>query len=149
MAKGRPLEVEQELIEAFRHSRMASEYLVRVLPSAIWRMPPPDGRGHTIAAIIAHMQSVRRPFARMGGARPGPPALEKQRVTPEEACRALRQSTDDLARLFEGAFAARHAPRERPASPGNRHARVSDAARPPSRPDLHARARIGPRVQRR
>jgi uncharacterized damage-inducible protein DinB len=109
MAKGRPLEVEQELLDAFRHSGRANEYLVCVLPSAIWRVTPPAGRGRTIAAIVAHMQSVRRTFARMGGARPGPPALEKQRVTPDEASRALRQSTDDLARLFEAAFAARRA----------------------------------------
>lgn len=60
MARGRPLDVEQELIEAFRQSGIASEYLVGVLPVAIWRVTPPGGRGRTIAAIIAHMQSVRR-----------------------------------------------------------------------------------------
>ena len=105
MARGRPLEVEQELIEAFRRSGQASEYLIRVLPDAIWRLPPP--RGRTIAAIVAHMQSLRRTFARTGGARPGPPALDRQRATREEACRALHQSTDVLARLFETALAAR------------------------------------------
>ena len=109
MARGRPLEVEQELIEAFRRSGLASEYLVSILPNAIWRLPPPTGRGRTIAAIVAHMQSLRRTFARMGGARPGSPALDRQRVTRDEARRALRQSTDDLARLFESAFAERHA----------------------------------------
>jgi len=109
MARGRPLELKQELIEAFRHSGLACEYLVSILPNAIWRLPPPTGRGRTIAAIVAHMQSLRRTFARMGGARPGSPALDKHRVTRDEARRALRQSTDDLARLFESAFAERHA----------------------------------------
>ncbi len=109
MARGRPLEMEQELIEAFRRSGLASEYLVSILPIAMWRLPPPTGRGRTIAAIVAHMQSVRRTFARMGGARPGPPALDRQRVTRDEACRALRQSTDDLAGLFESALAERQA----------------------------------------
>jgi hypothetical protein len=33
--------------------------------------------------------------------------LDRQHVTSEEACRALRQSTDDLAGLFESALAAR------------------------------------------
>ncbi|MGH7555377.1 MAG: DinB family protein [Longimicrobiales bacterium] len=107
MARGRPLEVEQELIEAFRHGGLVNEYLASVLPVAIWRLTPPGGRGRSIAAILAHMQGVRRTFARMGGARPGPPALDRQRVTPKEACRALRQSTEDLARLFESAFASR------------------------------------------
>ena len=90
MARGRPLEVDHELIEAFRRSGMASAYLARVLPAAIWRSTPPGGRGRSIAAIIAHMQGVRRTFARMGGARPGPPALDKMRVTAAEAARALQ-----------------------------------------------------------
>ena len=109
MARGRPLEVEQELIEAFRRSGLVTEYLVGVLPDAIWHLPPPGGRARTIAAIVAHMQSVRRTFARMGGARPGPPALERRQATPQEACGALRQSTDELARLFASALAARQA----------------------------------------
>jgi uncharacterized damage-inducible protein DinB len=106
MARGRPLEVERELLEAFRHCGQVSEYLVRVLPAGIWRAPPPGGRGRTIAAIVAHMQSVRRTFARMGGARPGPPSLDRNRSTQAEARRALRHSTDDLARLFEKSLAA-------------------------------------------
>jgi hypothetical protein len=60
MARGRPLEVEQELLEAFRRSGRVSEYLVRVLPARIWRAAPPAGRGRSIAAIVAHMQSIRR-----------------------------------------------------------------------------------------
>src|SRR5262245_47359018 len=109
MVRGRPLEVEQELLEAFRRSGRVSEYLVRVLPARIWRAAPPAGRGRSIAAIVAHMQGVRRTFARMGGARPGPPSLDRMRSSQAQARRALRQSTDDLARMFEGALAARQA----------------------------------------
>jgi uncharacterized damage-inducible protein DinB len=104
MAKGRPLEVDLELLEAFRQSGLASEYLIGALPARIWRADPPGGRGRTIAAIVAHMQSVRRTFARMGGARP--PRLDRRHATPAQARRALRRSTDDLARLFESAVAA-------------------------------------------
>jgi uncharacterized damage-inducible protein DinB len=107
MTKGRPLEVERELLEAFRQSGLVSEYLVNVLPAALWRTAPPSGRGRSMAAIVAHIQSVRRTFARMGGARPGPPSLDRNRSTPVQARRALRQSTEDLARLFETALAAR------------------------------------------
>jgi uncharacterized damage-inducible protein DinB len=89
---------------------------VGILPDTIWRLPPPGGRGRTIAAIVAHMQSVRRTFARMAGARPGPPVLDKQLVASDAACRALRQSTDELTRLFETAL-------------GNRQARVSGMPR--------------------
>jgi uncharacterized damage-inducible protein DinB len=107
MAKGRPLEVERELLEEFARNGLVNEYLVSVLPDAIWRTPPPGGRGRTIAAIVAHMQSVRRTFARMGGARPGPPSLDRLTMTRAQAQRALRQSTIDLAALFEAAIAAR------------------------------------------
>ena len=109
MARGRPLEVEEELLEAFRRSGRVSEYLVRVLPVRIWRADPPGGRGRSIAAIVAHMQSVRRTFARMGGAQPGPPSLDRRTMTPAQARRALLQSTDDLARLFEEALRSRQA----------------------------------------
>ena len=109
MPKGRPLDVERELLESFRQCGLVNEYLVSVLPAALWRAAPPAGRGRSIAAIVAHMQSVRRTFARMGGARPGPPSLDRQRSTPAQARRALRQSTEDLAHLFESAIVARQA----------------------------------------
>jgi len=107
MGKKRPLDVEQELIEAFRQSGLVNEYLVKVLPTGLWRMKPQSGRGRSIAAIVAHMQGVRRTFARMGGGRPGPPSLDSNGSTPLGARRALHQSTEDLARLFETALAAR------------------------------------------
>jgi uncharacterized damage-inducible protein DinB len=109
MAKGRPLEVERELLEAFAQSALATEYLVQVLPTALWRTPPPSGRGRSISAIVAHIQSVRRMFARMGGARPGPPSLDRNRSTAVQARRALRQSTEDLSHLFETALDGRQA----------------------------------------
>ena len=109
MAKGRPLDVEHELVEAFTQNGLVTEYLVKILPTDLWRLDPPSGRGRSIAAIVAHMQSVRRTFARMGGARPGPPPLDRNASTPLQAQKALHQSTEDLARLFEAAFAARQA----------------------------------------
>ena len=54
MPRGRPLEVARELLEAFVRNGRATEYLVNVLPSSIWRTPPPNGRGRTIAGIVAH-----------------------------------------------------------------------------------------------
>jgi hypothetical protein len=112
------LDVERELLDAFAHNGRVNEYLVSVVPDGIWRMPPPSGRGRSIAAIVAHMQSVRRTFARMGGARPGSPSLDRNRVTREQARRALHRSTDDLAALFRDAIAERRrASRECPGAP--------------------------------
>ena len=45
MPRGRPLDVEQELLEAFRHSGRVNEYLVSVLPASLWLAAPPPGRG--------------------------------------------------------------------------------------------------------
>jgi uncharacterized damage-inducible protein DinB len=109
MPKGRPLDVGHELVEAFMQNGLVNEYLINILPAALWRLDPPSRRGRSIAAIVAHMQSVRRTFARMGGARPGPPSLDRNASTPLQAQKALHQSTEDLARLFETAFAARQA----------------------------------------
>jgi uncharacterized damage-inducible protein DinB len=99
--------VERELLDAFRQSGLVGEYLVGVLPKALWQAPSPSGRGRSIAAIVAHMQGVRRTFARMGGANPGPPSLDRRRSTPAQAQRALRASTEVLTRQFEAALAAR------------------------------------------
>src|SRR4029453_4177222 len=120
MPKGRPLDVERELLEEFERNGLVNEYLVGVLPDAIWRLPPPGGRGRTIAAIVAHIQSVRRTFARLGGARPGPPSLDRLTVTKAQAQRALRQSTTEFLSLFEAALGAREAPgKGRPGRPRN------------------------------
>ncbi|HEY6867964.1 MAG TPA: DinB family protein [Candidatus Eisenbacteria bacterium] len=109
MARGRPLDVENELLEAFRHSGRVSEHLIAILPPALWRAEPPSGRGRSIAAIVAHMQGVRRMFARMGGARPDPPSLDRRTVTMPQARKAIHQSTEQLAGLFEAALRARQA----------------------------------------
>jgi uncharacterized damage-inducible protein DinB len=109
MVRGRPLDVEKELLEAFAHNGQVNEYLVSVIPDTVWRALPQSGRGRSIAAIVAHMQGVRRTFARMGGLKPGPPALDRKRVTQAQARRALRQSTTDLITLFEEGIASRHA----------------------------------------
>jgi uncharacterized damage-inducible protein DinB len=45
----------------------------------------------------------------MGGAQPGPPSLGRRTVTQAQARRALEQSTEDLARLFESALQSRQA----------------------------------------
>ena len=109
MPRGQPLELESELLEVFRQNGLVNEYLVGALPSSLWQANPPGGRGRSIAAIVAHMQSVRRMFARTGGARPGPSPLDRVRSTPLQAQRALRESTDVLADLFETAIAGRQA----------------------------------------
>ena len=104
MAIGRPLDIPAELLEAFRHSGAVTEYLVSILPNGVWRVDPPSGRGRSIAAIVAHIQSVRRTFARMGGARPAGASLDRRRVTRAQAQAAISASTRGFAKVFAAAF---------------------------------------------
>lgn len=104
MPSGRPLDIELELLEAFRENGRINEYLVGVLPAALWFVKPEQGRGRSLAHIAAHMQSVRRTLARLGGAMPGPPTLDRLRSTQKDAARALGESTAILAALFETAL---------------------------------------------
>ena len=69
MAVRRPLDPVRELLEGFDGGCHASEYLVGALPARIWRADPPEGEGRTVAAIVAHIQSVRRTFAKMAAHR--------------------------------------------------------------------------------
>jgi uncharacterized damage-inducible protein DinB len=104
MAVRQPLNANRELLEAFDHSGRVSEYLISVLPKKLWLAEQPGGKERSIAAIVAHMQSVRRTFAKMGGAEPAPPALDRSRVTPAQARRAFRQSLKALIGLFRGSL---------------------------------------------
>jgi uncharacterized damage-inducible protein DinB len=105
MPAGQALNLEQELLEAFEHCCRVSDYLLQILPASIWRVEPPDGKGRSIAAIVAHLQSVRNMFAKMGGADPPPLSLDRTRSTPDDARQALRESREALTILFKAALA--------------------------------------------
>jgi uncharacterized damage-inducible protein DinB len=107
MPNTQPLDVARELLDAFEHCYRVSEYVVGVLPPRIWRAEPPDGDGRSIAAIVAHVQSVRLMFARLGGADPLPEALDRVRSTPENARRGLQQSREALMALFSEGLSER------------------------------------------
>lgn len=99
MPARRPLNVEQEIVEAFERSGQVTEYLVSVLPRELWQQPSPTGHGRTIAAMVAHIHGVRKTFAKMAGATV-PPSLDRNRVTIAQAQRALRQTNAALTAAF-------------------------------------------------
>ena len=106
MPPRRPLDVTRELLENFDHAMRVTEYLVSVLPDALWREKPSGAEGRTIAGIVAHIQSVRRTFAKMGGARPLPPTLDRMTSTQGDALKALSASRQALVSQFERALTA-------------------------------------------
>ena len=104
MARGRPLEIAAELIEAFERCARATEYLVERVPPELWRAEP-AASGRTIAAIVAHMQSVRRGHAKLAAGHHVAPALDHNSATQAEAVEALRLSREVLTAQFREALA--------------------------------------------
>ncbi|HZJ09029.1 MAG TPA: DinB family protein [Trueperaceae bacterium] len=102
MGRRRPLEIDKELLDAFDHAMRVTEYLTAAVPEELWHAPP-IAKGRTVAAIVAHIHSLRRTFTKMGGADVGP-TLKAKEVTREEAEAALRDNRETLVKLFAGAI---------------------------------------------
>jgi uncharacterized damage-inducible protein DinB len=96
----RPLDANRELLEEFDYCCCVSEYLISVLPRKLWHIEQAGRKERSIAAIVAHMQGVRRMFAKLGGTAPVPDSLDRSSVTPTQAIRAFRQSRMVLLDLF-------------------------------------------------
>lgn len=103
MPARRPLDLAGDLIDRFDHGLRVTEYLIGVLSEEVWQALPP-GDGRPIAAIVAHMQGLRRSFAKMGGAEQPGPALESGAASREEAVAALAQSREALVGVIRGAL---------------------------------------------
>lgn len=149
MARGRPLDVESELLEAFRHSGSVSEHLVNVLPDALWRVPAPrprpidcgHRRPHAERATYVRQDGWCAPWTALPRSQPGHSLGGAAGAAPID--RRPRRPVRRGDRCPTG-------PREGHAAPGRGHARVSDAARRASQgadrgPGLGPR----PRVRRR
>ena len=46
------------LLDAFNTNNRINHYLIDHLPAAAWKASPPEGKGRTIQAIVAHMHNV-------------------------------------------------------------------------------------------
>jgi len=66
-------------------------YLLDALPPEAWLATPPGGKGRTLAALVAHMHSVRLMWLKAGGAKAQPAPLERT-ATVAEAQDALAAS---------------------------------------------------------
>jgi uncharacterized damage-inducible protein DinB len=94
------------LLAAFDTNDKINQYLLAQLPAAAWRAEPPDGKGRTIAAIVAHVHNVRLMWlkaAAKGSAIPEP--LERAEVTPAQAAKALDASRRALREVLAAAAA--------------------------------------------
>lgn len=92
------------LLEAFKTNNRINQYLIDNLPPASWTAKPPDGKGRTIAAIVAHMHNVRVMWLKAAKADEIPEQLDRSTVTPTQAVRALNTSLKALSIVMSRAL---------------------------------------------
>lgn len=92
------------LLDAFNTNNRINQYLLDNLPPAVWKMKPADGKGRTIAAIVAHMHNVRVMWLKAAKADEIPPQLDRATVTPGQAMRALESSRHALSVVISRAL---------------------------------------------
>jgi uncharacterized damage-inducible protein DinB len=93
------------LLNAFNTNNRINQYLIDSIPPAAWRAKPPDGKGRTVAAIVAHMHNVRVMWLKVaakGSKIPG--QLDRAKVTPGQALRAIEHSRLALSVVISGAL---------------------------------------------
>ncbi len=92
------------LINAFEINNRINIYLIESLPTEGWNAKPPDGKGRSIAAIVAHMHNVRVMWLKAVKFEEIPEQLDKSTVTPAQAIRALNESSVALNKVMRSAM---------------------------------------------
>jgi len=93
------------LLNAFNTNNRINHYLIDGLAPAVWRVKPPENKGRTIAAIVAHMHNVRVMWLKATKAEEIPAQLDRASVTPAQALRALENSRHALSVVLDRAIA--------------------------------------------
>ena len=92
------------LLTSFNTNNRINQYLIDNLPTAVWKAKPPDGKGRTIAAIVAHMHNVRVMWLKAAKAEEIPAQLDRATVTPGQALRAMESSRHALSVVMSHAL---------------------------------------------
>jgi uncharacterized damage-inducible protein DinB len=100
-----PFTLSGALLNAFEINDRINQYMIDNLPVDAWRAEPPEGRGRTIAAIVAHMHDVRVMWLKAAAkGSKMPDQLERTKITPAQAQKGLEQSRDALRAVLESAL---------------------------------------------
>ena len=95
----------QALLTSFDTNDRINHYMIENLPAESWRADPPGGKGRTIAAIVAHMHNVRVMWLKAAAKGSKiPEQLDRARVTPAHATKALEQSGAALSVVLKSAL---------------------------------------------
>ena len=69
VTKASLFDVTAAILHAFDTNEKVNQFMLDQLPSEAWRAKPPDGKGRTIAAIVAHIAQCSRDVVEGGGKR--------------------------------------------------------------------------------
>jgi uncharacterized damage-inducible protein DinB len=94
------------LLNAFDTNNRINQYLIENLPAEAWSAKQPDGKGRTVAAIVAHMHNVRVMWLKAAKAEEIPEQLERSSVTPAQAIGSLDESREALGKVISRAIAS-------------------------------------------
>ena len=92
------------LLNAFNTNNRINHYLIDHLPPAAWKAKPVEGKGRTVAAIIAHMHNVRVMWLKAAKAEEIPDQLDRASVTPTQALRGFENSRYALSLVISRAL---------------------------------------------
>jgi uncharacterized damage-inducible protein DinB len=92
------------LLNALDTNNRINLYMIENLAADAWTAKLPDGKGRTIAAIVAHMQNVRVMWLKAAKADDIPEQLDRAMVTTAQAMRALESSRAGLHKLCRQAL---------------------------------------------
>jgi uncharacterized damage-inducible protein DinB len=105
MPKAAPaFSLNEALLNAYETNDRINQYMIENLPTEAWRAETPDGKGRTIAAIVAHMHNVRVMWLKAAKATKIPEQLERTSVTPAQAGRGLAESRSALSAVMKSAL---------------------------------------------
>lgn len=96
-----------ELLRAYSASARINQYLVERLHPAVWRARPPgEKKVRTIAALFAHLHNCGLRYLERTDPHAGvPDELDRARVTPAQAARALGAKRKAVLRVVGDAMA--------------------------------------------
>jgi uncharacterized damage-inducible protein DinB len=94
----------EALLTAYDTNDRINQYMIENLPAEAWRAETPDGKGRTIAAIVAHIHNVRVMWLKATKAVKIPEPLDRASVTPAQAAKGLEQSRAALSAVIKSAL---------------------------------------------
>jgi uncharacterized damage-inducible protein DinB len=93
----------EAVLRSFAIHNRVHFYLLDALAPEVWLAEPPGGKGRTLAALVAHIHSVRLMWLKAAGVKTLPAALEKT-ASVAEAKAALEESAAALETILTKAL---------------------------------------------